>query len=102
MVVKKNAVTWRQPLVSEMAAIELTKTRQANFFAFLISAISGLALQFCSSFRTCLLGYLNLDFYLFLVNREALSASTALSLCVLCCLRNSTQPYRKDAAHEDS
>jgi len=41
MVVKKNAVTWRQPLVSEMAAIELTKTRQANFFAFLISAISG-------------------------------------------------------------
>mmetsp|Transcript_1490 Transcript_1490/g.3776 ORF Transcript_1490/g.3776 Transcript_1490/m.3776 type:complete len:796 (-) Transcript_1490:106-2493(-) len=40
-IVKDNAVGWRQALRREIAAIERMKNKQADFFAFLISAISG-------------------------------------------------------------
>ena len=39
--VKEHAVGWRQALKKETVAIEIIKGKQADFFAFLISAISG-------------------------------------------------------------
>ena len=40
-IVKRNAVPWRTALNKELAAIELTKSRQSDFFTFIISLASG-------------------------------------------------------------
>ena len=40
--IKEHAETWEKAIAKETAAIELTRTRQSQFFALLVSAISGL------------------------------------------------------------
>eukprot|EP00913_Durusdinium_trenchii_P004344 g4027.t1 len=39
--IKIHAETWEKAISKELAAIELTRTRQSQFFALLVSAISG-------------------------------------------------------------
>ena len=48
-IVKKHAVPWRKALNREIAAIELAKTKQEQFFAFMISVITGV-FMFVASF----------------------------------------------------
>ena len=39
--IKDNAESWEKAIAKELAAIELTRTRQSQFFTFLVSAVTG-------------------------------------------------------------